>query len=170
VPDQRVPRIRKNLQDYGDPYVSDHDKHEHGIQRCRVCQVVYYKDRWYLPDGLAPELLKTKTPHPVTCPACRKIADKAPGGVLILSGTFLDRHRDDIIRLIQNEDSSARRDNPLERVMTIEQDGTITTVQTTNERLAQRLGKAIQRAYDGVLECKWPEDGKLARVTWRRDA
>ena len=39
----------------------------------------------------------------------------------------------------------------------------------TNEKLAQKIGRALKKAYDGRVEYKWPEDGKLIRVNWRRD-
>jgi len=168
VPDQNTPRIRKNIEDYGDPYM--HSQELHGDAQCRECKAIYHNQRWYLPESLPPDFTKNHKLVQVVCPACRKIADGMPGGVLKLSGDFLDQHRDDILRLLQNEESAARRSNPLERIMAVETNGTATMVQTTNEKLAQRLGKAVHRAYGGELDYKWSEDTKLARVTWRRDA
>lgn len=164
--DQSTPRIRKNIEDFGDPYM--HSQEPHGDAQCRECSAVYHNQRWYLPECLPPDLKNHKLSH-VVCPACRKIADGVPGGVLKLSGRFLELHRDDILHLLHNEENAARQSNPLERIMSVETNGTSTVVQTTNEKLAQRLGKAVHRAYGGELDYKWSEDTKLARVTWRRD-
>ena len=40
--------------------------------------------------------------------------------------------------------------------------------QPFNVTLAQRLGRALHRAYDGSVEYKWSEDNKLVRVIWTR--
>ena len=41
-------------------------------------------------------------------------------------------------------------------------------ITTTNEKLAQRMGKALHKAYSGTIEYKLSEDAKIARVYWRR--
>ena len=164
--EQHASRIRKNIEDYKDPYIP---KADGGISQCKECGAIHHSHRWYLPESLPRDFLKGKEVHPVVCPACRKIADGMPGGVLRLSGEFLHQHREDILRLIRNEENAARLDNPLERIMSIEEDGGATVIHTTNEKLAQRLGKAVHKAYSGKLDYKWSEDTKLARVTWHRE-
>ena len=41
-------------------------------------------------------------------------------------------------------------------------------VETTTERLAQRLGKAVYRAYKGNLDFRWSHMNKFVRVYWSR--
>ncbi|MBI3599609.1 MAG: hypothetical protein HY097_03080 [Nitrospinae bacterium] len=41
-------------------------------------------------------------------------------------------------------------------------------IQTTNEKLAQKIGKAVYKAYSGELEYKWSEQTKFVRVNWSR--
>jgi len=102
------------------------------------------------------------------CPACQKLRDRQPGGIVTLSGEFVPQHQEEILSLIRNEDTRARNVNPLERVMEIqEEDGQI-VVTTTNEKLAQRLGRALFRAYKGHVEYHWISDSKQARVRWAR--
>lgn len=173
MPQERVPRIRKNLESNRDPYIADQERY--GVEQCKECRAVYYNHRWYLPDSLPTEVarkkLKESTPRAVLCPACRKIHDQHPGGVVTLSGSFLETHRDDILNLARNEDTLARNTNPLDRIISIDEDGANSIViQTTKEKLAQRIGRAIQKAYAGELQIQWPEDGNLARVNWRREA
>ena len=43
------------------------------------------------------------------------------------------------------------------------------TLSTTTEHLAQRLGRALEKAYDGKVEYDFSHENKLARVTWQRD-
>ncbi len=164
----RVPQ-RKKAPNWGDPYLNDQQKYGH--QLCRVCGAIYTRGRWYLPEALPKEYYKAiqENLHPVVCPACRKAQDRVPGGILTLTGSFLATHREELLRLIHNESESARKINPLERVITIEEDGDTTVVHTTNEKLVQRLGHALHRAYGGKVQYRWSEDAKIARVYWHRD-
>ena len=41
-------------------------------------------------------------------------------------------------------------------------------ITTTNEKLAQRIGKALHKAYSGDVAYKW-SDPKIARVNWHRE-
>ncbi|MBW6504386.1 hypothetical protein K0B90_08935 [bacterium] len=104
------------------------------------------------------------------CPACRKIADGFPSGVVTLHGGFLRTHRDEILAIVRNEERRARETNPLERIMAIrEADGSV-EVLTTDEKLAQRIGREIRKAYQGTVSFKWSEDANLVRVNWSRGA
>jgi len=40
---------------------------------------------------------------------------------------------------------------------------------TTDEKLAQRIGREIRKACGGSVEYRWSEDTKLLRVHWVRD-
>jgi hypothetical protein len=172
LPGERVTRIRKNLEANQDPYLADQERH--GVEECKECQAIYLNHRWYLPDmvpeGSLAAKLKDSPPAQVLCPACRKTHDHHPGGVLMLSGSFLAAHRQDILNLIHNENHAAQTVNPLDRVISVEEDGDSSLiVLTTREKLAQRVGRAVHKAYSGCLQVHWPEDGNLARVRWHRD-
>ena len=104
------------------------------------------------------------------CPACHKIQDRFAGGVITLEGRFLKTHKDQIIHLIQNQETRAKAINPLERIISIKNRGDRVEVQTTNERLAQRIGREIQRAYKGKAAYHWSRDNKFVRVEWHRAA
>jgi hypothetical protein len=41
-------------------------------------------------------------------------------------------------------------------------------VETTTEKLAQHLGRAVYRAYKGELDFRWSEMNKFVRVYWSR--
>lgn len=157
--------IRNNVDSYDDPYISDESLEEN--TQCTQCGSVYMQSRWYLKDKIPDKTIVGET-HKIVCPACRKLEDNLPGGVLKITGDFFWKHEDEILNLIRNESNKAQTINPLERIMSIESDKGEIEITTTNEKLVQRIGKALQKAYSGHVEYKWSEDTKLARVNWHR--
>lgn len=165
---RRPVNIRRNVESFDDPYIEQESLQDNTL--CSACGAVYITDRWYLP-GTAPPDSKTgdAAPRKTLCPACRKMRDKMPGGVLTLAGGFVWEHKEEVLNLINNECARAQALNPLERIISMEaSDGEI-RITTTNEKLAQRIGRALHKAYSGEIEYKWSEDNKLVRVNWRRD-
>lgn len=162
-----VNRARSNIENYGDPYITHAGSEETRI--CSVCGAIYTGQRWYLKNQIDPQKLKKEQIHYTVCPACHKIRDRLPGGIVQLSGAFLKEHKQDILNLIHNEGERAMAVNPLERIIDIEGENSHYGVTTTNEKLAQRIGKALHKAYDGEITYKWSEDNKLVRIVWHRD-
>lgn len=159
-------RIRNHIDNFGDPYIA-HGGHDE-TRVCSECSSVYSGQRWYLKEQATPRPKDAAT-HFTVCPACRKIKDNSPGGVVHMSGAFLSEHKEDIMNLVRNEGDRAKAVNPLERIMGIEGTDGSYNVMTTNEKLAQRIGRALHKAYSGTVAYKWSEDNKLARVSWQRD-
>ena len=159
--------IRRNIENFGDPYLAASDD---SVRVCSGCEAVYWAHRWYLPDRAKASGVKTEgKPYAKTlCPACQKIRDHVPGGVLTVSGGFAEGHKEEILNLIHNETERAMDVNPLERVMAIEPTKDGFEVTTTNEKLAQRMGRALHKAYDGIVTYRWSTDTKLVRVAWHR--
>jgi len=164
---EKVVHIRRNVENFGDPYLRDMKPEEAAV--CQECRCVYAGGRWQLESQAANHLKKAKNVVTTVCPACRKTHDRMPGGVVTLAGQFVQAHREEILNLLHNESERARTVNPLERIMDIEQEDSGLVVLTTNEKMAQRIGRAMQRAYDGDVQYKWSRDTKLIRVNWRRD-
>jgi hypothetical protein len=163
---QGVAPQRRNIQNYHDPYIPD----THLVEgtRCSECGAIYHNQHWTLDEAIVTRLSIDREQPEQVCPACRKVRDQDPGGVVTLSGPFWSDHRDEILNLIQNEEKRAMATNPLERLIDISSEGENLVIRTTNEKLAQRLGRALHRAYNGEVEYKWSEDNKLARVSWFR--
>ena len=160
-------RIRNQIQNYGDPYLPDMKPDE--VARCRECRSVFAGGRWRLESDATRELNEAKQITEVLCPACQKIRGRVPGGVLSITGGFAADHQEEIVNLVNHENSLAMKINPLERIMDIERSEDGMVVYTTNEKLAQKTGRALKKAYDGHIDYKWPEDRKLIRVNWHRD-
>ena len=68
---------------------------------CRECQAVYHKGRWVW--GAVPS-----DSQEVMCPACERIRDHAPSGVLLLTGEFVVKHRNQVLGLARNEEVRRR--------------------------------------------------------------
>lgn len=131
--------------------------------RCVGCGAFYHRRRWTLtpPDGFD----FSARAGSCYCPACRKIKDqRAPGELDLVS--FKGIERKDILRILRNEEARAREKNPLERIMRIDELNGGWKVQTTTEKLAQRLGRAVRRARRGKLRYQWSHNNKFLRVTW----
>ncbi|WP_022855094.1 BCAM0308 family protein [Thermodesulfobacterium thermophilum] len=136
---------------------------------CPRCKAVFKDKRWVIDEDLYEELKEIDTVPQLICPGCKKAIEQYAMGYLYISGGFWESHRGDIMKLLNNEYERARNINPLHQIINInEEDGT-TVIETTTDHLAQRLGRALYRAYKGNLEFKWSKGDKLVRVYWHRD-
>jgi hypothetical protein len=157
----------------------DHDAGRHrGLRapsepaKCSECGVVYSDRRWTA-SGTPRKGGKHKHWHPqaiTVCPACKQKQEGLPAGFVYASGDFLGSHRQEIERLLENEAERAAVDNPLARIISREKDenGRL-VVSTTTDHLAQRLGHALEKAFDGDVRYHFSHENKLTRVYWHRD-
>lgn len=142
-----------------DSYRERHKPPEPAV--CPACGVVYEHGRWAwepLPANAKAHM----------CPACHRVKDKFPAGHVTLSGAFLAQHRDEILGLIRNEETRAKAEHPLERIMHIEEANGEMTITTTDLHLPRRIGEGLKHAWKGELEVKYSPDEYLVRVHWKR--
>lgn len=140
-----------------------------GLQACRGCGAVYYRRIWTLKPPL--EIRKrvdlaggATLTH---CPACQKMREHYWDGVVQISGIGPGEKRE-VLRVMRNEEKRAREKNPLERIVRIvDGDGGL-RVETTTEKLAQRLGRCLGKARGGKVTYKWSHRNKFARVLWEK--
>jgi hypothetical protein len=137
------------------------------VIQCTGCGAVYHRRHWMLtaPAGLT---VPVHT-HPVYCPACKKTKERYPCGELSLRG-MESAERQEILRILRNEEERARSKNPLERIMSVAQRDGEWKVETTTEKLAQRLGRSVRKARGGTLAYKWSHNNKFLRVVWEAKA
>ena len=140
------------------------------VSLCESCRAVYMNKRWYSDGSVSMSAKKMPEIVNVVCPACMKIRDNFPGGIVTLKGDYVLPHKTDLMNLVRNEEERARGLNPLERVIAVKENGFGSIViSTTNEKLAQRIGRAIKKAFHGAVSYRWSHDNKLARVDWVRE-
>ena len=85
MPKSQLPRDKKDRSVRArmhDPYKAKGKLQEPSV--CRKCNAVYHKGRWTWDPAPAKS-------HDLLCPACERIQDGAPSGVLLLTGELLLR-------------------------------------------------------------------------------
>ena len=75
-----------------------------------------------------------------------------------------------MLRILRNEEQRAQEKNPLERIMRLYAEAGRWKVETTTEKLARRLGRAVRKARGGKIAYKWSHNNKFARITWEKAA
>lgn len=129
---------------------------------CPQCEAVFHEGRWHWAPRPVPS-------HEALCPACRRINDDYPAGVLTIGGAFARQHADEILGLVRHQEEAEKGEHPLHRIMAVEQGDDAIVVSTTDIHLPRRIGEALQHAYRGELAFHYDEEGYFIRVTWSRD-
>ncbi len=136
---------------------------------CRECGAHYANRRWTSSDDVVKGTQKDSA-HMTLCPACKQENRADPRGFVFIDGAFFTIHQLEIEQLLRNEAARAAEDNVLARILDWKKDeGHKLSITTTTEHLAQRLGHALQKAFDGEVKYDFSHENKLARVNWRRE-
>jgi NMD protein affecting ribosome stability and mRNA decay len=149
-----------------DPYILDEGMPEPSV--CTSCHAIYRNKRWYLKEQDYYTIKESDTVHETVCPACQKMDQLYPEGVVTLRGDYLWKHEEEILNILRNTENNAMAKNPLERIMSIKPEGDALVIETTEEKLAEHLGRALNKAYQGDLEIVWSDNHSLCRVNWER--
>jgi hypothetical protein len=128
---------------------------------CSKCRAMYRNGRWEW--GHPPV-----DANPVVCPACQRIQDDMPAGILTLVGKFHLEHRPEILGLLRNVEEREVKDHPLKRIIDVIEEGDEVQIRTADADLARSLGNAIHHAYRGELDYHYPGEGDVLRVRWER--
>ena len=128
---------------------------------CPDCEALFVNGRWTW----------EKEPEPVhkeLCPACRRIRDNYPAGVIVIRGHFFEQHKSEILNLISNTEEAETSEHPVERIMRVDEEDGATIITTTGFHLPKRVGDALRKAYKGVLEVSFEAEDRV-HVTWSRE-
>ena len=126
---------------------------------CPQCGAVYHKGRWQW--GARPQ-----SGHEALSPACRRISDKFPAGVVELRGALGRQQKDEIVRLARHQEEAEKGEHPLNRIINIEEDADGIIINTTDIHLPRRIGEAVKRAFHGSLNEGFDQGGYFVRVKW----
>jgi NMD protein affecting ribosome stability and mRNA decay len=149
-----------------DPYLPEEGQE---AALCTGCQALYQNKRWFFNEELSGKLARTGKVREVVCPACRKIKDHYVEGYLTLSGEFLVEHQNELVTLVKNEAAKLGKRSVMDRIIQLVPEGdNKLVVETTTEKLAQHLGRAVYKAYKGDLSFQWSEPNRFVRVYWSR--
>ncbi len=127
---------------------------------CPQCGVVYAQGRWHWgspPEGAAADL----------SPACQRIRDQLPAGIVTLHGPLPQPRRDELMALAHHHEAAEKQEHPLNRIMRTEESADVLQIMTTDIHLPRRIGEAVRQAFHGELDMDFDEDAYFARVDWR---
>ena len=154
---------RKKLDVFHDTFLPRRSPAE--VIQCRGCGAFYHRRRWSL--TAPPGFDATARQAELFCPACQKIKAHSVSGEVHVRGVE-EKDRGEILRLLRNEAAQAREKNPLERIMRLAATGDDWMVETTTEKLAQRLGRSLRKARGGKVNYTWSHNNKFVHVVWNQ--
>jgi hypothetical protein len=126
---------------------------------CPECGAVYHDGRWQW-------TARTDSAGDERCPACRRIAERFPAGIVTLRGTLTPEQREQMISLARHEEAAEKQEHPLNRIIGIEQAADTVVISTTDVHLPRRIGEAVKRSFRGALTMDFEKDGYFIRVNW----
>lgn len=85
-----------------------------GPAMCRKCKAINAHKRWHIDSGEARKLAEASSTKKLLCPACQKIRDDYPEGIVTLKWSDLREHEAEIRGLIANVEARAISVNPLD--------------------------------------------------------
>jgi hypothetical protein len=142
-----------------DPYQAREKPPEPTVYR--HCGAVFHAGRWqWLP---LPEEARRRE-----CPACLRVRNDDPAGIVMLVGDFVRDHGEEIRGLIRHQEEQEKREHALNRVMAVRALSEGLEITTTDIHLPRRIGEAMERAYGGTLDYHYEEDRYFLRVRWSR--
>lgn len=128
---------------------------------CSGCGALFHKGRWTW--GPAPRGAQS-----TTCPACHRIHDKYPMGLVTITGSFKEKQHEQVVGVIHNAAAQEKKEHPLSRIMGIERRPEGLVISTTDTHLPRRIGEALKHAYHGELSLHYDQDEEFVRVIWTR--
>ena len=130
---------------------------------CPKCGVIYHNKRWFF-DEEKKEYFNEKSTKKL-CPACRKIKDRFPMGVVLIEAEYLKDKKEEIRNHIMNIEKKEKINNPLGRIMTIKNSGKNKwNIETTTEHLAMTIGRSVAKTFGGETKFSFSKDEKFIRV------
>lgn len=127
---------------------------------CMRCGALYKKGLWTWND--IPEHT-----HEAICPACQRIIDRYPAGIIELGGSFFREYRAEIFNLCRYVERTEIKEHPLERIMQFSEQDDKVLITTTGAHLARRIGDALENSCQGLLEYAY-EAENFVRIIWQR--
>jgi hypothetical protein len=71
-----------------------------------------------------------------------------------------------MIHLARDQEEAEKKEHPLNRIISIEEDAHSVVINTTDIHLPCRLGEPVKRAFRGDIQMHFEEDRYFVRVSW----
>lgn len=149
-----------------DPYLPESGRKEPAV--CKECHAIYRQKSWHILPEEAALLINDPETLLVKCPACLKIAEHYPEGIVTLRGDYLWKHEGEIRNILSNEAQKVMAKNPASRIIQMVKSKETLIIETTEQKLAEHLGRSLNRAHSGDLDVQWSRSPRICRVNWER--
>jgi len=144
------------------------------IASCPNCHALYYDKHWHTWSNASTVLPKGHKVREEVCAACRMLGAKSShnsefgyAGEVVLSGLADTALKLEIIRTIKNIADRAVLRDPEAQVIQIEDKGRTVRVTTTENQLAETIGKEVASAHKGgELNIRFSKENLPVRVYW----
>lgn len=137
---------------------------------CPRCNAVHDGHRWISqPDKRLMKSAQRSGAQRQLCPGCLRVERGQVDGVVVLKGAFLQSHLDEIRNVVKRVTRKRRHRNTASRVVDIRQEDGGLIIETTDEHLAERIGKEVEKAFKGDLRITWQQKDHFVRVVWQRE-
>lgn len=139
-------------------------------KQCPRCGACYNGRRW-MPkqESMAAGTSLTMGCAKELCPGCMRVERKQIEGIVFLKGDFFTAHREEIWNVLNRVARMKEQRNVSSRILNVANENGGVVIETTDEHLAESMGKELHKAFKGNLEMKWQEGAALVRVFWERD-
>lgn len=139
-----------------DPYRRDGKRAGPGC--CSGCGAVYLRGRWTW-------RARPYAARAMECPACERIRERTPAGILQLGGE-LGKRREELRGIVRNVEERERGQHPLERLIVVRERRDGLYVETTGVHLAHRIADALRRTFHVSAALDFSPGADLLRVRW----
>jgi hypothetical protein len=140
-----------------------------GVVYCAGCHAIWDNKHWTLDEHRFRALAADPAIKAVQCPGCERAARQEFDGEVTLTSPLITRNEEAVLGLIYNTERHFRSHNPIARIASLTLEGDTIRILTITPFLAERIGKELQKAYDGQLKLSHPQREEFIRVTWIRD-
>lgn len=140
-----------------------------GVVYCATCHAIWDNKHWTLDEPRYQALAIDPAIQAVTCPGCERVERQEYDGEVTLTSPLIPLNEEAVLGLIYNTERHVRANNPIARIASLTISGDTIRVLTITPFLAERIGKELQKAYDGQLKLSHPERAEFIRVTWIRE-
>jgi NMD protein affecting ribosome stability and mRNA decay len=128
---------------------------------CTGCGAIFKKGHW------AWGIVQADA-HKHLCPACQRVHDRVPAGVVTITGEFFAQHQQEILNLLHNIEAKEKSQHPLQRIMNITMEDHGATVSLTDFHITKGIVEALQHAYQGEGEVQFADKDGVMRGRWQR--
>src|SRR3989304_4201007 len=118
---------------------------------CKVCHAVCSEKHWYYDEKLYEAYHDAKGVESIECEGCHRIKMKDFHGTVYIAGKVLKEKKDELLRLIRNEEKRDLPTHTLSRIYDIIDEKNRLVVHTLNQRLAFNIGMQLKKTFRGKL-------------------